>query len=174
MGKKGSSKFISQADFARELNISRAAVRKLVVLGKIKVRTRNGKQVLNREEAHAAYQATTVRHVRPDLGESTPPPAEQKGKPAPPSYAQSRAAREMIQAHMASLELDKRMGKLVEVEKVRLLWFDISRTLRNSYQALPDRIAPILASTTDPDEVHKILTEEIGKILENLVHGAKF
>jgi len=61
--------------------------------------------------------------------------------------AESQARREAALAVMAELDLAQRRGELVKVEDVEREWFENGRMLRDRLEALPQRIAPLVAGT---------------------------
>jgi hypothetical protein len=83
-------------------------------------------------------------------------------------YARARAARELYQAQLTKLELDRQNGVLVRADRVRIGAFDMARKTRDQLIALPERVGAILAATEDLAEVHRILEEEIERICHEL------
>ncbi len=154
-------KLISPTEYARLIGIAQQSVVEQMNKGQIPFVMQGKRKMIDVEAATIARAAT--------LNPSGPGGAT--SAPKTPTYAEVRTQREAITAKMKELELGKRMGKLVEVDRVKASWYEVSRTVRNSYLALPDRLASILASTTDPGEVHRILSEEINKILEGLANA---
>ena len=85
-----------------------------------------------------------------------------------PDYYTARAIREHYLARLARIEFDEKVGKLVSRDEVQVAAFTKARTVRDNLLNIPDRLAAVLAAETDVDKVHKILTEEIRKALEDL------
>lgn len=81
-----------------------------------------------------------------------------------PSYAKSRAVRELYQARLAKLEFDEKAGKLVPADAVRVAIFKTSRTARDMLMAIPDRVAPLVVGNTDAHDIHRILTDEVRRV----------
>jgi len=79
-------------------------------------------------------------------------------------YAKARAARELYQAQLAKLELDRQRGTLVRADEVRVGAFTMARKARDQLMALPERVAALLAATSDAAEVQRILEEEIERV----------
>ena len=88
-------------------------------------------------------------------------------------YAKARAARELYQAQLAKLELDRQRGILVRADEVRLGAFNMARKARDQLIALPERVAAILAATQDPAEVQRILEEEIERICQEIADAER-
>jgi hypothetical protein len=85
-----------------------------------------------------------------------------------PSYAQSRAVRELYTARLQKLEHDERIGKLVSVDQLKMEAFKVHRRVRDAILNIPDRRSPQLAVLTDPAEVHIYLLGEITAVLRQL------
>ena len=92
----------------------------------------------------------------------------QGGTSTATGYAKARAARELYQAQLVKLELDRQLGTLVRADEVRVAAFNTARSARDKLIALPHRVAAILAATDDTEEVQRILDEEIEKICLDL------
>jgi hypothetical protein len=88
-------------------------------------------------------------------------------------YAKARAARELYQAQLAKIELDRQRGVLVRADEVRLGAFNMARKARDQLIALPERVAAILAATQDPAEVQRILEEEIERICQEIADAER-
>lgn len=94
------------------------------------------------------------------------------GQGTGPSFAQSRAVREAYQARLAKLEYEERSGKLVDAAEVKVRAFKMARSARDALMTLPDRMAPILASSTDVVEVHRLMTEDIERLCRRIADEA--
>jgi hypothetical protein len=88
-------------------------------------------------------------------------------------YTKARAARELYQAQLAKLELDRRRGLLVRADEVKVGAFNMARKARDQLIALPERVAAILAATQEPVEVQRILEEEIERICEEIADAER-
>ncbi len=88
-------------------------------------------------------------------------------------YAKARAARELYQAQLAKMELDRQRGVLVRADEVRVGAFNLARKARDQLIALPERLAAILAATLDAAEVQRILEEEIERICQEIGDGER-
>ncbi|MCK4415115.1 MAG: hypothetical protein KAY32_16405 [Candidatus Eisenbacteria sp.] len=83
-------------------------------------------------------------------------------------YAKARAAREVCQAQLAKLELDRQKSILVRADEVRVGAFSMARKARDQLIALPERVAATLAATENPADVQRILEEEIERICQEI------
>jgi hypothetical protein len=91
-------------------------------------------------------------------------PASPTAETTATGYAKARAARELYQAQLVKLELDRQLGTLVRADEVKVAAFNSARKARDQLIALPNRVAAIIAATDDTEEVRRILDEEIEKI----------
>ena len=82
------------------------------------------------------------------------------------NYAQARGLHEQYKAGKAKLELDETTGKLISVKDVEKQAYKLARTVRDTMQAIPERLASILAEESDEFTVHEILTKEINECLQ--------
>jgi hypothetical protein len=88
-------------------------------------------------------------------------------------YARARAAREVYQAQLAKIELDRQRGILVRADEVKVGAFNMARKARDQLIALPERVAANLAATQDPAEVQRILEEEIERICQEIADAER-
>ena len=88
--------------------------------------------------------------------------------PTGPSFAQSRAVRELYLARLAKIDFEERSGKLMPRYEVVTTAFTQARIIRDHLLNIPDRLAALLAVETDVAKTHKILTAEIRKALIEL------
>lgn len=99
-----------------------------------------------------------------------PSAGEHLGAPTgAPSYSQSRAVREAFLAKTARVRYEMLVGSVVRADEVRDQAFKTYRIVRDALLGLPSRIAPELAATDSPFEVHRILTRELTAALAGLV-----
>jgi hypothetical protein len=87
---------------------------------------------------------------------------------AGPSFAQSRAVRELYMARLAKLEYERQAGKLLNAEAVQNALAIIVRDTRDRLLALPDRLAEAVAVETNPAEVRNLLNREVRETLLEL------
>lgn len=82
-----------------------------------------------------------------------------------------RALLARVQREKLEIETAKLRGQLVDVAEVEKEAFAVGRTTRDRILAIPDRLAAIMASTTDRAEAQRILAEELRRALESLAGG---
>ena len=147
---------VSLREYARHRRISHTAVQKVIRQGRIRT-TPDGS--IDVEQADRDWERNT--------GPAAPPrraPTEQgipPGTPRGPSFAQSRAVRELYLARMAKLDFEERSGTLVHLVDVENTLFVVDRVLRDHLLSLPDRLAASLAAETEATQVRSILRKEI-------------
>jgi hypothetical protein len=179
----GKRKLISQREYARRRGISHVAVQRAVNSGRIS--TINGK--IDPDLADREWRENTDQSKPRNRITGSPKHARVAGEPSEPmdfggadggngtasGYAKARAARELYQAQLAKIELDRQRGVLVRADEVRLGAFNMARKARDQLIALPERLAAILAASQDPAEVQRILEEEIERICEEIADAER-
>jgi hypothetical protein len=140
--------------YARHRGVSEAAVRRAVEACRISKREDG---LIDQEQADREWTANTKPA---DSGVAAPSVGAE--------FAQSRAKREKWKARQAEYEVRRLRGQLIEVDAVREAAFAVHRAARDQLLALPDRLAAVLAGTTDADECHRILTGEIDQVCREL------
>ena len=161
---------------------SPAAVSYAVKQGRISaaVVEKDGKRWLNRDLALELWNKNTRATHNSKV--SRPDPVENKPKPTDlrdqidalpedqiPGLNDSKARREHYLAEKARLEVKTMRSELVPAADVKAAAFKKGRTVRDSIMAIPDRLAAQLAGTTDPRQVHTLLSEELRVALRGLI-----
>lgn len=179
MARAPKRELISQREYARRRGISNVTVHEAVKSGRIS--TVDGKidpEVADREWRENTDQSKPRNRItgRPKLARVPGEPSEPMdfgddahgGNGTGSGYAKARAARELYQAQLAKLELDRQRAILVRADEVRVGAFNMARKARDQLIALPERVAAILAATQEPAEVQRILEEEIEWICQEI------
>jgi len=120
---------VSQRAYARHRGVSLAAVQKAIKLGRIRT-TADGK--IDVEQADRDWERNTNYGGPVAAGDAIV---------SGPSYAQSRAVREVYTARLAKLEYEERIGNLVPADQVTIAGFTKGRTVRDHMMIIPDRVA---------------------------------
>jgi hypothetical protein len=154
---------VSLRQYAKHRGVSHTAVEKAVKQGRIKL-TPEGK--IDVEAADRDWSRNSSPVNAPNRTPRNLPSAD--GPTSGPSYAQSRAVRELYLARLAKIEFEERASKLISRDEVTVAAFTKARTVRDSLLNLPDRLAAMLAAEGDPAQVHQILADEIRKALLEL------
>ncbi len=84
------------------------------------------------------------------------------------SLFEAQRYKEIFQALTKKLEYEKLDGSLLSREEVEKAAFESGRQIRDMLQAIPDRIAPLVAAETDLHACTQILKAEIRSILESM------
>lgn len=161
--RRGTDVPVSIRKYAQHRGVSHAAVQKAIRQGRIQL-TSEGKvdvEQADRDWTRNTGPATPMRKSPVEPGISTRPSAG-------PSFAQSRAVRELYMARLAKLEYEKQAGKLLYAEAVENALAIILRDTRDHLLALPDRLAEAVAVETNPAEVRNILSREVRETLLEL------
>lgn len=168
--------------YARHRGVSHVAVIKAIKAGRIEKEPDGTIDPVKADAAwarntHQTQQLKTPKTAKPPKTTSTPPdsgnaemPEAPVGPPivnSGPSFAQSRAIKEAYNARLAKLAYEEKSGALVRTDSVKVAWFNTLRVVRDRTLNLPDRLAPILVSETDPKTVRDLLEEELRIILND-------
>lgn len=183
------AELMTQSGYARHRGVSQPAVNKAIKAGRIK--TINGK--IDPEQADKDWASNTNAGQKMRKGavaggapvdEGGAPPGNNGPRPRQEvpaggsstgesgvNYAQARAIHEGYRARMAKIEFDVKTGKLVDADKVRVNWFNLTRRARDMILSLPDRLSPVLAGEINQFEVHRILLEELRRVCDDISRG---
>lgn len=154
------SELISQAEYARRNNWSRAYVTQLVQAGRIDLI--EGK--IDPEKADASVAATA--HPAYTKKEPAPSGSGQSG-----DYLRARTMKEVYGAQIQKLEYEKMLDKLVDRSNVEQEGFDAGHATRERLLFIPPRISDRLARMDDPAEIEDFLEAEIIETLEALTEA---
>ena len=138
----------------------------------------DGKELLDLERANELWEKNTQIQPPPTVTSEKAPSSRElqawiQGLPEDqiPDLNDSRARREHYQAELARLEALRGREELVPADQVKAEAFARARAVRDALLGLADRLAPILAATTDARECHRLLTEEHRVALRGLADG---
>jgi len=180
---------VRKSEYARSRGVTPAAVTTAIKTGRIRaaVVTQNGKELIDFNKANELWgrntlqQPPTVKQQAQAAAavESIPTPTDQQlrnliqGLPEDqiPDLNDSRARREHYLAEKARLEAMRGREELVPASDVKAEAFALARSVRDGMLRVADRLAPLLAATTDARETHRLLTEEIRVALRGLADG---
>lgn len=136
--------WIKAGEFAAQLGVSGAAVRKAIAEGRLKSARKEGKGWLIDAEAgvgewdrNTSPQFQRGRMLARQIAQqeqASPPPsgAGGLGGKAIPSQAQASAVRTMYQARLLELDLKQRQGELVNAADVDRVRFESGRRVRDA------------------------------------------
>ena len=163
--------FITMSELAALKNVSRAAVTKKVKSGKLDgaIVNHNGKKKVNKEEAFRLWDLQAPPSKDTTVRKQLKQEIDAKSDNEIPSYGESKAKREHFLAELAKLDVEQKKKDLIAVTEIKKSSFEIGRAIRENLSNLADRLASQVAGETDPQIIHKLLTEEHRAALEQLV-----
>ena len=147
---------MGQREYARYRGVTHRAVQKALHTGRI-VAEANGR--IDVAQADALWTANT----RPCL--ASPGACDTDVGRA---YAQARLILEHVRAKREKLEYEVEAGVLIRADKVHADTFSLARRLRDRVLAIPARLAPVLAATSDPAECERLFAAEMSRACEEL------
>jgi len=74
-----------------------------------------------------------------------------------------------VKADIAELNHGEMLGELVRRKKIDDQDFKLARTLRNNLESIADRCAPLVAADPDSDSVHRIISTEVARALNQII-----
>ena len=81
---------------------------------------------------------------------------------------QERAKLARENRETASLKNAELRIALVRTDEIRRAIFSVARSVRNSFQTIPDRISMPVAGMTDHHDIHTLIDQEVTQVLEDL------
>lgn len=161
---------LSFTAYAAHRGVSAAAVSQAVSAGRITtVQDEGGRRLIDPEVADVQWKKNT------DLKQSERANAGKRGgnlpdagTPQSEKYWEIRTRREAAEMQMAELRAAELAASLVSAERVRAAAMRMSRMLRDSLLAIPAKIAPTLATETDPHQVEQRLTAALRRALDDI------
>jgi hypothetical protein len=183
--------YVSLRRFAELRDVNLSAVQKAIASGRVTSVLRENDTLVgvHQVQGMAEWDANTdpvesARNGRtaatepggaieaPPASSSTPPAPD-----APPSsnqtYLDARARREEFEAKSAELAYLKEVGLLVSAAEAREVSYRRYRTLRDKLLNIPDRVSTILAAERDPVTIHRLITDELKRVLNELSDAAR-
>ena len=96
--------------------------------------------------------------------------AEKKSQPSARPDQKTAALTRLRSAQAALAEMKKGQveGRLVDIDRLELVAFQMGREIRDSLQGIPARISALLAAENDQHKVKLILDTEINRLLVDL------
>jgi hypothetical protein len=147
---------LSLTEAGRELGISKQAVSKLVRDGGLSTLDDG---TLDPDTMRAEYESNVHpgRRGAPGGARQAHPPEAPGG---PQSYARARTAKTALDAQIRQIELRRLMGELLDRAEVQSVAFAEARKSRDLVMGMCVRLAPIVASLTDPMACLRVMEEE--------------
>ena len=185
---------LTQAAFARHLNVRPSYVKKLKDTGRLVMVSHTlidveASEARIRETADPGKVAVAERHAAKRAGQAAATmetkaavdiqkpakTAAEAGEPeAPevpgtPDYQKARARKESANADLAEMEARTRAGQLMETAAVMAAVADAGATMRTHLATLPAILAPQLATMADENHIRLLLEDHIEQALGELV-----
>ncbi len=154
--KKPTQERISKAEFGRRVGVARSTVTEGVQRKRIKVE-------LDGKILWPQAQAQWVANV--DISQQRKKEDDSKENE---KWQKARTRREIAEADMAELELQKKLGLAVDAEFVKKLIFEKVHVTRDRILATPKRVAPAVVGLTDERKIARVFKEELAKALDSL------
>lgn len=168
---------ITQAEYARRRGCSKQAVSKAVKAGRLTlIDGLIDPEIADREWARntdpdqqerGAPEQFEVTQLRAS-GVSAADKSDEQSGASDPVLVREKARTERLRAEILEDDLRRRRGELIEADQARRVQFNLARTTRNAFLAVPPRLAPLLAPISDAAEIERILDTEIRKICQQL------
>lgn len=157
--------YISQAETARLLGVSEAAVTKAIKQGRLQfVLGEDGRRKIDRDSLAQQWTANSQRKItgpKPAVSETASHPTQvTRDTTEVPDYNESRARTEFLKACLLDLERQQKEAKLVDAEKLRRESFALGNQLKELLAGIADRLAHMCAAEDDPAKIHKYITDE--------------
>jgi len=169
MSETDNTNVMTQAEFARRRGVSRATVTEYKQKGLL-VMTDDGRVDASASEERLSASLDPSRGGD-RTGVKKKPSAPQKG--ADGRFMAARTEELEAKAARQRMLLEKEAGRLVEKELVQHAAFTLARAAQEALVAIPDRLASVLAAEADAGQVHKLLSEEIRRVCNELSKGAE-
>lgn len=105
-------------------------------------------------------------------GGGNTPPADPDGDDEAPAagdteeYRRHRTDRERIKVQREQLELDRQLGRVIDLQEAQRLAFTSFRTLRDRGMNLPSRVKDQCAAMTDATQIETLLEAELAAVFE--------
>lgn len=159
---------ITQQAYAKRRGVSKQYIGKLVregvlplVDGKINPAQADAILDARREPARSTHQQKQAVQVPGSTRQLSP-------LDLPTLLLKTRIKSESEKAKLLEIKAKVESGKFVDVDEVKSVAFRRGRTVRDNLLAIPDRLDAVLAAESDRRRVHKILTDELTRVLEEL------
>lgn len=112
--------------------------------------------------------AGAVLHSRPATAATAPVQSAPPRLDPVQQYLIARAGKETYLAKQAQLDYEEKAGKLMPTQKANEYAATFSALIKDHLLAMPDRLAPILASIDDAGTAHKVVAGDVQIVLKKL------
>lgn len=146
--------YITKTEFARKHNFSKQYVSELLRKGVLQEEEGGLLDEKNSDYALSLKQATKVSGGKNELQSL---------------FFKAKLQNELEKGRILKLERKEKERLLIPVEKVRETIFTQGRVIRDAMLNIPDRVSSMVATMSDPKEIHAFLTKEIRTAIEGLI-----
>ena len=183
-------KLVSLRELSRILGVTKRAVEQAIEYGRItpEKKERHGKSwryFFNSDKAAKDWVDNTDQSMkfgptRREMGKGPQPLRNGEGtkgekreskEQKPTTFNEIRTEREKINLEIEKITLQKLEGSVVETDAVKSLFFEMSSRVSQSIMTVADRIAPIVATQTDPKKIKDLLKKELSDALSSFADG---
>ena len=171
---------LSLRGYAKHRQVSLGAVQKAIKSGRI-TPSASGKidaAIADGQWVKNTAPRPTTRPAPAKVATSQPavPVAEHQPRAESPGsagleYSRARAVKETFLAKMAKIDYDERSNNLVSRQEMEVAAYNKYRTFRDNILNIADRVSAVLAAESDTANVHKILSTELRKALQEDNNG---
>lgn len=77
---------------------------------------------------------------------------------------------EIEKGKLIEAEVKEKLGELISVSEVKRVFYAKAKAVREGIMNVPDRLSTLLVTICDPLEMHRILSQELRQVLEELSH----
>lgn len=77
---------------------------------------------------------------------------------------------EIEKGKLIEAEVKEKLGELISVSEVKRVFYAKAKAVREGIMNVPDRLSTLLVTIRDPLEMHRILSQELRQVLEELSH----
>jgi len=84
------------------------------------------------------------------------------------SLMEERARLTKLLADKRQIEIQEKLGKLVDADVAREKWAQVLQSIRNKLLQIPGRLAPVVLGCETPEEVKQITERIIAEVMEDL------
>jgi len=86
------------------------------------------------------------------------------------SLTEERARLTRLQADKRQIEIQEKLGKLVDADIARERWAQVLQAIRSKLLQTPGRLAPVVIGCETPDEVKRVAERIIAEVMEELAN----
>lgn len=165
---KDTGRLVMVSDALIDVEASEARIRETADPGKVAVAERHAAKRAGKAaatmETKAAVDIQKPAKTAAEAGEPEAPEV-----PGTPDYQKARARKESANADLAEMEARTRAGQLMETAAVMAAVADAGATIRTHLATLPAILAPQLATMADENQIRLLLEDHIEQALGELV-----